>query len=151
MELPSKIFEQIAFNTTSRIEEHMLIVLDKSTHKEHLSQPSQTKNKQLKIAVHFLAGFNGIFNVPSKNNKFCFTVSIDDERFSVFSNPLGAHETESLNNEIKRIIIEDGYFTEATYLFTVKPNFSTFGSIVELSANINGPQIAFTPDDSIRD
>ena len=32
MELPSKILEQIAFNTRLKLEEHMLIVLDKSTH-----------------------------------------------------------------------------------------------------------------------
>ena len=43
--LPSKILEQIAFNTRPKIEEHMLIVMDKSTHEEHLSQPLQTNNK----------------------------------------------------------------------------------------------------------
>ena len=39
MELPSKLLEKIAFNTRSKIEEHMLIVMDKSVHEEHLSQP----------------------------------------------------------------------------------------------------------------
>ena len=34
--------EQIAFITRSRIDEHMLIVMDKSTHEKHLSQPLQT-------------------------------------------------------------------------------------------------------------
>ena len=48
MELPSKLLEQIAYNTKPKMEEHMLIVIDKSTHEEHLSQPLQTKNKQLK-------------------------------------------------------------------------------------------------------
>ena len=42
MELPSKILEQKTFNTRLRIEEHMLIVMDKSIHEEHLSQPLQT-------------------------------------------------------------------------------------------------------------
>ena len=37
--------------------------MDKSTHEEHLSQPLQTNNKQFKIAVTFLSGYNGIFNV----------------------------------------------------------------------------------------
>ena len=45
MELPSKLLEQIASNTRSEIEEHMLIVMDKSTHEEHLFQPLQTNNK----------------------------------------------------------------------------------------------------------
>ena len=44
MELPSKLLEQIAFNTRPKIEEHMLIVLDKSTHQEDLSQPLQINN-----------------------------------------------------------------------------------------------------------
>ena len=47
----------------------MLIVMDKSTHEEHLSQPLRTNNKQFKLAV-FLTGYNGIFNVTDKNNKF---------------------------------------------------------------------------------
>ena len=46
MELPSKLLEQIAYNTKPKIEEHMLIVMDKSTHEEHLSHPLQTNNKQ---------------------------------------------------------------------------------------------------------
>ena len=44
MELPSKILEQIAFNTIPKKEEHMLNVMDKSTHEEQLSQPLQTNN-----------------------------------------------------------------------------------------------------------
>ena len=44
MQLPSKLLEQIAFNTRAKIEEHMLIVMDKSTHEEHLSQPSQNNH-----------------------------------------------------------------------------------------------------------
>ena len=56
MELPIKILEQIAYNTRPKIEEQMLIVMDKSTHEEHLSQPLQTNNKQNKIAVTFPTG-----------------------------------------------------------------------------------------------
>ena len=63
MELPNKLLEQIAFNTRPKFGEHMLIIMDKSTHEEHLSQPVQTNNKQFKIAVTFLTGFNGIFIV----------------------------------------------------------------------------------------
>ena len=54
MELQSKILEQIAFSTKSRIEEHIIIVLNKSTHKKHLSQPLQTNSKQFKNAITFL-------------------------------------------------------------------------------------------------
>ena len=70
MELPSKILEHIAPNTRPKIDEHMLIVMDKSIQEEHLSQPLQTNNKQLKIAVTFLTGYNGIFNVTNSNNNF---------------------------------------------------------------------------------
>ena len=37
--LPRKLLEQIAFKTRPKIEEHTLIIMDKSTHEEHLSQP----------------------------------------------------------------------------------------------------------------
>ena len=45
MELPSKLLEEIAINTRPKIEEHMLIVMDKSAHEEHLAQPLQTDIK----------------------------------------------------------------------------------------------------------
>ena len=35
MELPSKLLEQIAFNTRPKLEEHYLVVMGKSTHEEH--------------------------------------------------------------------------------------------------------------------
>ena len=63
--------------------------------------------------------------------------------------PPGAYEIESLNNEIKRIIIDEEHYTEANYPFSIKPNFSTLGSIIEISTQ--GPVITFLPDDSIRD
>ena len=147
MELPSKILERIAYNTRSRIEEHLLIVMDKSTHEEHLFQPLQTNNKQFKVAVTFLTGYNGIFNVTDKNNKFYFKKAIKDEDFIQIRISEGAYEIESLNNEIKRIIIEKGHYTETNYPFRITPNFSTLGSIVEILTP--GPQISFVSDDSI--
>ena len=150
MELPSKLLEQIVCNTRPKIEEHMLIVRDKSTHEEHLSHPLQTNNKQFKIAVTFLSGYNGNFNVSKADNKFYFTKSISDEDgFILITISPGAYELENLNNEIKRIIIDEEHYTEANYPFTIKPNFSTLGSIIEISTQ--RPVIPFVPDDSIRD
>ena len=65
MELPSKILEQGAFNTRPKVEEHILIVMDKSTRKVHLSQQLQTNKEEIKIAVTSLTGYNGIFNVSN--------------------------------------------------------------------------------------
>ena len=79
MELPSKLLEQLAFNTRPKIEEHMLIVMDKSTHEEHLSQPLQTNNKQFKRTVTFLNGYNVIFNVTNSKNKFYFKKTLIDK------------------------------------------------------------------------
>ena len=148
MELPSKLLEQIAFNTRPKIEEHMLIVMNKSTHEEHLFQPLQTNNKQFKIAVTFLTGYNGIFNVTNSNNKFYFLKSITDDDHIKITIPPGAYEIKSLNNEIKRIIIDQEYYTETNYPFNIKPNISTLGSIIEISTQ--GPAITFIPDDSMR-
>ena len=149
MELSSKLLEQIAFNTRAKIEEHILIVMDKSIHEEHLSQPLQTNNKQFKIAITFLTGYNGIFNVTDKNNKFYFLKSItdDEDSYIIISLPPGVYEIESLNDEIKRIIIDQEHYNEINYPFNIKPNFSTLGSIIEISSQ--GPVITFVPDDSI--
>ena len=149
MELPSKLLQQIAYNTKPKIEEHMLVVMDKSTHEEHLFQPLQTNNKQFKIAVTFLTGYNGIFNVTNENNKVYFLKSItdDDDDLIQIVVPQGAYEIESLDLEIKRLIIDQEYYTTVNYPFKIKPNFSTLGSIIEKSTQ--GPIITFTPDDSI--
>ena len=53
--------------------------MDKTTHEEHLLQPLQTNNKQFEIAVTFLTGYNGIFNVTNTKNKFYFIKSITDK------------------------------------------------------------------------
>ena len=78
MELPNEKLEQIAHNTRPKTEEHMLIVMDKSTHEEHLSQPLQTNSKQFKLALTFLSCYIGIFNVTNSNNKFFFKKTIID-------------------------------------------------------------------------
>ena len=133
-QLPSNRLEQIVFNNRSRIEEHIFIVRDKSTHEEHLSQPLTTNNKQFKVAVTFLNGFNGIFNATSKKIKFYFLKSITDENgYIQITIPPGAYEVESLNNEIKRINIDEGHYTQANSRFSTKHHFSTLGSIIEIS------------------
>ena len=150
MELSSKLLEQIAFKTRPKIEEHMLIIMDKSTHEEHLSQPLQTNNKQFKIAVTFLTGYNGIFNFTTSNINFYFKKTITDEDGFIKITILpSAYEIESLNNEVKRNIIDEGHYREINYHFTIKPNFSTLGSIKEISPQ--GPTTSFMFDHSIRD
>ena len=69
--------------------------MDKSTHDEHLSQLLQTNNKQFKIAVTFLTGYNGIFNVTDSNNRFYFNKTNFDEDGSIKRTvPPGAYEIE---------------------------------------------------------
>ena len=148
MELPSKLLEEIVFNTRAKIEEHILIIMDKSIHEEHLSQPLQTNNKQFKLAVTFLNTNIGIFNVSDSNKKFYFTKSItDDNHHIMITIPPGSYEIEALNDEIRRVIINDGHFNEENYPFFIKPNFSTFGSIIEISNEESA--ISFKPSDSI--
>ena len=147
MELLCKLLEQIAFITRPKIKEHLLIVMDKSTHEDHLSQPLQTNNKLFKIAVTFLSGYNGILNITNSNKKFYFKKSIPDENF--FQNIIrpGAYEIESSNNETKRIIIDKSYYSDKDYPFKIKPSFCTLGSFVEISPP--GPITGFVLNDGI--
>ena len=142
--------EQIAFNSRPKIEEHTLIVMNKSIHEEHLSHPPQTNSKQFKITVTFLTGYNGIININNRNKKFYFTTSLTDLEPSFIVISPGAYEIEHLHAEIKRICNIDGHFTEWNYPFKIKPNFSTLGSIIEIDVGI-GRKNDFTPNDSIRD
>ena len=150
MELPSNLLEQIAYNTRPKTEEHMLLVMDKSEHDEHHSQPLQTNDKPFKIAVTFLTDYNGIFNVTNSNIKFYFKKTIIDDDFIQITVSPGAYEIEALDKEIKRIIIDGEQYTEGNYPFKIKPNFSTLGSIIEILQQ-QGPIISFMFDDSIRD
>ena len=124
--------------------------MDKSTHEEHLSRPLQTKKKQYKLAVTFLTVYNGIFNVTNSNNKEYFIKSITDKDgyIQITLSP-GAYKLGKLNNEIKRNNINQEHYFESNYPFTIKPNFSTLGSIIEISTE--GPVLPFAIDDSIRD
>ena len=89
-------------------------------------------------------------NVTSSNNKFYFKKTITDEHGFVQTTILtGPYEIESLNDEIKRIIIDGEHYTEANYPFRIKPNFSTLGSIIAISPE--GPIFSFMFDDSMRD
>ena len=143
------MLEQLAHNTRLKIEEHMLIVMNESTHEQHLFQSLQTNNKQFKIADTFLTGFNGIFNVRNSNKKFYFMKSVTDkDGYIIITIPQSSYEIESLNNETKRSIIDEEHYTEASYLFNIKPNFSTLGSIIEISNQ--RPVRKFAPNDSIR-
>ena len=145
--LSTELLEQIAFNTRPKIEEHLLIVMKESTHEEHLSQPLQTNNKQFKVAITFLSGYNSLFNVSDKNNKFYFVKSIaDDEYIKVTIRP-GIYEIEALDLKIKRVVIDEGHYNESDYPFNIKPDFNTLGSIIEISPQ--GSVISFSPDDSI--
>ena len=121
--------------------------MDKSTHEEHLFQPLQTNNRQFKIAATFLSAYKDIFDVTNRNNNFYFKKALIDVDFIQIRIPERAYENESLNDDFERIIIDKEYYTEANYPFTIKPNFSTFGSIITISHQ--GPIIGFVFDDSI--
>ena len=81
--------------------------------------------------------------------KLYFAKSITDEDFIQITIPPGAYEIERSNIELKRIKINEEHFTEANYHFTIKPHFSTLGSILEISPH--GPVTVFQSDNSIRD
>ena len=149
MELPSKILEQIAFNTRPKIEEHMLFVMEKSAHEEYLSHPLPTNNKQYKVDVTFLNGCDGIFNVTNETKKFTFISNFEGAENNMLQVPLRAYEPESFNAEVKRNFIEEGYITEEAYPFGMKPNFSTLGSFIQLEP-VSGWQISFLQVNTLR-
>ena len=47
----------------------MFLVVDKSTQEDKLSQPLQTNDKQFKLAVGLVTGFNDVYNFTSQKRK----------------------------------------------------------------------------------
>ena len=76
LEISNMFLEQTTFKTSSKIEEHVLVVMDESTREEKISELLQTNNKQLIIAVNFLTGYNGAPNVTNENNNLYFATSV---------------------------------------------------------------------------
>ena len=83
MKIPSKLLEQTAISTESKIQEHNLYIMKKTTHEEQLSQRLRTHNERFEITVNFLTGYNGIFNVTEKSIKVYFTRCINDVDFKM--------------------------------------------------------------------
>ena len=82
--------------------------MDKSTKEEHISQSSQTNFKHSEMAVTFLCGYNGIFKITHKKDKFFFISVFEGAEYKILHIPPGAYELESSNAENKRIIIDEG-------------------------------------------
>ena len=124
--------------------------MHKSIHEEHLFQPLHTNEKQFKVRVTFLSGYNGTFNVTNSSKKFCFAKSITNKDGCIqITIPPGAYKIESLIKEIERNFFEEGRFTEVYYPFTIKPKVLNLGSVIENSRL--EPIFTFLPIDSIQD
>ena len=90
-----------------------------------------------------------VFLLLQKKKQFFFRKSISDyDGFIQITIPERVCEIESLKKEIKRLIFDEGQFSETNYPFPIKLNFSTLGSIIQISTQ--GPVITFVPDDNIR-
>ena len=132
------------------IEQHMLFVMNKSTHGEHSNQPSQTQNKQFNICniLNCLQWYFLCYVVKK-------TISISQKQLVIkmISIILIHRRVLTQSNvwkwETKRNTNAEQYFTEANYPFKNEPDFSAIGSVIEISGK--QPLISFTPDDSIRD
>ena len=80
--------------------------------------------------------------------KFYLTTSIDNDGFNVNAILLKLYEMQSLNNEIKRMVVKEGCFSEEVYPFVIKRNLSTLGCSTEPKPFFIGSQINVTQDDS---
>ena len=109
----------------------------------------QTNNKQFKIAVTFLTRYKGIFNVTNSNNKFYCKETITDgnDFFQIVITPV-AYGNDSLNNEMRRFIIDEEHFTESDCLFQRQPVFSALRPFIDTSPE--GPINSSVFDDSFR-
>ena len=114
-------------------------MLGKSTREQNLDETLQTNNKQFKIAIKFLTGYHGFFNITDKNNRFFY---ITPEKMIVeIVIPKGAYEMEAVYSEIKRLMILNGDSEGETFPVKIKPNFTTQASTIEI---VDGWKVDFT-------
>ena len=126
-----------------------MIVIDKLTSEKILSQPLQTNIQQLRIAITVLTGYNGIFDVTTRNNINIFISVSECFENNAIRIPPATFDVEILIKGIKRNIIDDGLFKEEEYHFSMKTIFSNFGSFVEITP-LRGWQISVVQIDSLR-
>ena len=81
----------------------------------------------------------------TKTIKFFSQHSINDDDFNLFTISTENFEFEISNDDIKSIIIKEGYFTEENNAFVIKPSSSTVGSILETKPILIGSQMDFLP------
>ena len=91
--------------------------MEKSAHEENLSQTISTNIKQFQTAVTFLSGYNGIFNITTKTNKFYYTKTIDNDDYSEGIIRPGAYELENLREKFKRILLKNDILQKKLILF----------------------------------
>ena len=89
--------------------------------------------KNLKSLLHYYLVITESLTLLKKA-----TISISQKQntekndFIQITTPPDAHKLESLNNDIKSFFIEGRHFTEVDYSYTIKPNFSTLGTVSEI-------------------
>ena len=77
-----------------------------SLHFKKISQLPPNDNKQFKIAVTILLGYNGVFKSTNKKYNFYFAVSVNDDGFSVNTTPERALEVKFTIKENYRIFVK---------------------------------------------
>ena len=98
-----------------------------------ISQPLQINKKQFKISITFLTGYDGLLVLQIQiTNSIMQNQLLIKIVFSQNSFPPCAYEIQSLNNEIKRVIVDENHLIGTNYPFTRKPSFLTLGSILEI-------------------
>ena len=109
----------------------------------------ELKANNLKPLSHFPPVITASLMLQTKNITSICTSITDKNGFVQRTLPPCAYKLECLNVEIERNTFKKTHFTEADYRFTIKLNFSTKGSIIEISRK--QPLFSFIPDYSIRD
>ena len=91
-----------------------------------------------------------MFNITNKKSKIIFISIFEGSEYNIFSIPPGRYALENIIKEIKRNIIDKRLIREEDYPFTIKPSFSSLGSIIEIMPG-RGCKFSFVQGDTLRD
>ena len=132
-----------------KIEGHVLIVMDETTHEEHLSNALQTNNEQFKTSITLLTCFNGRFIITNKYDKFYFTVSFKHDDFNVISVPLRLTKYSLSTANMNELFSKKDFLQNRKIHLQSNQNYSTLGFILKISSTFTSSQIASIADDSM--
>ena len=109
---------------------YLIFTGNTSVIKQRFTVPIQLKqNRKYEAALHNFTTSNYQINIEEFNNRFYYKW---DNKDYVINFEKGAYEVKDIENEIKRLMIENNHWDEKDIPFTLSLNLNVFKSVIDI-------------------